>query len=291
MKLSKEEVRNYKRKRKEEMNINMKEMKQKKAPKPFGMRLEEIPKPYLKEGKGLPMFLYHFGRIVIDNPIEGIFRKDSGVDEIENMKKKVNKHEYHTLNIQNEGEILNMGKTITMFFYLLPEPIFSRDDQLRLAKLLTQFETPKDLERTMNALCLAFNRIDSLKRKYILFSLNLYYSVSRFKTVHKMSIKNIGTCVAPGFFRSEGVSLEDVKEFTNKQISIISLLIALYPILASYYPEASDVLEPSVILQKSEVDHILKNPFAFDYGDYDFDGAKRFSEEYLSKFTLSPTLK
>lgn len=75
-----------------------------------------------------------------------------------------------------------------MFFYFLPEKIFTKDDQIRLAKLLSQFESPKDLQKVIFSLCLAFNRIDALRRKYILFSLNFYYAISRNKDINMMSI-------------------------------------------------------------------------------------------------------
>ena len=35
----------------------------------------------------------------------------------------------------------------------------------------------------------------------------------------------------------------------------------------------------------------MANPFSYDYGDYDFESAKKFSNEYLSKFNLAPSLK
>lgn len=71
----------------------------------------------------------------------------------------------------------------------------------------------------------------------------------------------------------------------------MSLLIALYPIISSYYPECEDVVEPSYNLTKSQVDDIMKNPFSYDFGDYNFSASQRFSSEYLSKYNLTPTLK
>ena len=121
------------------------------------------------------------------DPIEGIFRKDSGVEEIEKIKKKINKHEHMQVDGEDEGTILNMGKAVIQFFMNLPEPIFSDDDRTRFAKLLTHFETPKELERTMNVFCLAFNRIDALRRKYVMFSLNLFYAIAKQKEINKMS--------------------------------------------------------------------------------------------------------
>ena len=44
----------------------MSQPKPKKHPKPFGLKLEEIPKSYLQENKNIPSFMYTLGRIVLD---------------------------------------------------------------------------------------------------------------------------------------------------------------------------------------------------------------------------------
>ena len=127
-------------------------------------------------------------QIISIDPVEGILRKDSGLEELEALKKKISKNEEINANNVSESIILNYGKAITHFFYSLPEKIFLKDDQIRLAKLLSQFESPKELQKVMITLCLAFNRIDALRRKYILFSLNFYYAISKDKEVNMMTI-------------------------------------------------------------------------------------------------------
>ena len=109
-------------------------------------------------------------------------------------------------------------------------------------------------------------------------------------------IENIGICISPMYFRNkmtpEQMTPQEMATYNQKQSQIISLLIALYPIISSYYPEYSTcVVEPSLILSQNEVDEIMKNPFTFDYGDYDFESAKTFSDEYFTKFKHTPTLK
>ena len=104
-------------------------------------------------------------------------------------------------------------------------------------------------------------------------------------------IENIGTCVAPSYFSLAGFTPEEARDFALKQISIMSLLIALYPIISSYYPECEDVLEPRYNLTKNQVDEIMKNPFSYDFGDYNFAGSQRFNSEYLSRFNMTPHLK
>ena len=51
----------------------------------------------------------------------------------------------------------------------------------------------------------------------------------------------------------------EVTDLTNKQISIISLLIALYPIISSFYPECSNVIDPQYNLTSQEVEEIMTN--------------------------------
>ena len=44
----------------------LKPMKEKKQPKPYGVKLEDIPKSFLNE-HGIPSYMVYFARIIIDS--------------------------------------------------------------------------------------------------------------------------------------------------------------------------------------------------------------------------------
>ena len=161
-------------------------MKQKKQPKPFQLKLNEIPTEYLHNK--IPKFMWQLGRIIIDHPIEGIFRKDSGIDGIIELKKRINKNEEIKFE-EHENSLLNFGKIITSFFYELPHKIFSIQHRFRFSQIMTRFQSLRDLEKTVVALCLALRLFNSMERKLILFSLNLYFAVSKNHEINRMTIR------------------------------------------------------------------------------------------------------
>lgn len=165
------------------------------------------------------------------------------------MKNEIHKKNDVTVNKQYPSDMYALASLLTAFLRELPSPILSYSDRNMFVSILSSFRTVLDIPKTVTACSLALRRIDPIKRRYLVFFLNLYYSIAQQAETNKMTFSSsrslttfcihclgkIAICVAPSFFSNNISYISTTEEVIQMQITIISTLIALYPLICSVW--------------------------------------------------------
>ncbi|ELP92988.1 hypothetical protein EIN_051530 [Entamoeba invadens IP1] len=240
-------------------------MKLKKSPKPFQIKLESIADDFLTDH--IPTFFWQVGRSLLEHPCEGIFRMTGDVAQICDMKKKINKKIDITKDMTYPDQMYCLAGVLSGFLREMPKPILNYSDKAILATVFSRFRKVTDLPQTVIAVNLALRRVEPLRRRYLFFLLNLYYSISKKSDVNKMTFSKIGICVAPSFFSRELTYITTTTESIDSQIDIVTMLITLYPLISPEFEESKNVIKPCYNLTEEETRTILKNPANYNLGD------------------------
>ncbi|EDR26826.1 hypothetical protein EDI_252910 [Entamoeba dispar SAW760] len=171
---------------------------------------------------------------------------------------------------------------ITSFLKDLPSPIFTYSDKNMFSSVISQFKEINDLPKTVTALTLAIRRIDPIKRRFLIFMLNLYYSIAQQQEINKMTINYLGICVAPSFFSQEITYMTTTEKNVDSQIKIMTLLIGLYPLICSGFEESKNVLEQRYNLTPQQLSDYMKNPSSYSIDGIEFNTSKQSSNPSVS---------
>ncbi|EDS89364.1 hypothetical protein EHI8A_131520 [Entamoeba histolytica HM-1:IMSS-B] len=198
------------------------------------------------------------------------------------MKSDIHKKIDITQNKKFASDMYCFSSIITSFLKDLPSPIFSYSDRNMFLSAISQFKEINDLPKTVTALTLAIRRIDPIKRRYLIFMLNLYYSITQQQEINKMDFNKLSICVAPSFFSQEITYMITTEKNIQSEIQIMTLLIGLYPLICSGFEESKNVLEQKYNLTPQQLSDYMKNPSSYLIKGIKFNTSKQPSNSSVS---------
>ncbi|ELP85080.1 hypothetical protein EIN_080420 [Entamoeba invadens IP1] len=234
----------------------------------FGRDLRKIDPKFLK--LGIPFFMWEIGQCVLLTPKEGVFRVTGDVSVVSKMKKEIVKHNDVTFKTKYKKDIHSMVAVISTFLRELPTPILSNSNRTMFSSIITRFHCVSDLPKTVVALTLALSTLDKTNRKYLLFLLNMYYTLCANDTSGTVNFFNTATCVAPSFFSQRYSTMSAMSYTIESQVLIISTLISMYPLLSFQFEESHEVLCTKYNISQEQYETFLAYPESYNLGNIHF---------------------